>query len=78
MTILVTGTTGNIGRLVVDHLLERTGEPIRALTVDPARAALPDGVEAVRGSVYRPTGWTESSTVSARCTSRRWRRPPPR
>lgn len=56
MTILVTGTTGNIGRLVVDHLLERTGEPIRALTVDPARAALPDGVEAVRGSVYRPTG----------------------
>ncbi|ALL78087.1 hydroxylase [Pseudonocardia sp. EC080610-09] len=54
MTILVTGATGNIGRLVVDHLIARTGEPVRALTVDPVRAALPDGVEAVRGSVRRP------------------------
>lgn len=54
MTILVTGATGNIGRLVVDHLRERTDEPVRALTVDPARAALPDGVEVVRGSVRRP------------------------
>lgn len=56
MTILVTGATGNIGRLVVDHLLERTAEPVRALTVDPERAALPAGVEAVRGSVRRPSG----------------------
>ncbi|ANY07960.1 SDR family oxidoreductase [Pseudonocardia sp. HH130630-07] len=56
MTILVTGATGNIGRMVVDHLLARTGEPVRALTVDPARAALPEGAEAVRGSVHRPAG----------------------
>jgi len=55
MTILVTGATGNIGRLVVDHLLARGAGPVRALTVDPARAALPDGVEIVRGSVRRPS-----------------------
>lgn len=54
MTILVTGATGNIGRLVVDHLLARGAGPVRALTVDPARAALPDGVEIARGSVRRP------------------------
>ncbi|MEQ3554166.1 NAD(P)H-binding protein [Pseudonocardia nematodicida] len=55
MTILVTGATGNIGRMVVDHLVARGAGPVRALTVDPARAALPDGVEAVRGSVRRPS-----------------------
>ncbi|BBG00289.1 MULTISPECIES: NAD(P)H-binding protein [Pseudonocardia] len=55
MTILVTGATGNIGRLVVDHLLARGAGPVRALTVDPVRAALPEGVEVVRGSVRRPS-----------------------
>ena len=49
MTILVTGATGNVGRLVVDELVragtERSVPPIRALTVNPVRAALPDGVE---------------------------------
>lgn len=54
MTILVTGATGNIGRMVVDHLLARGAGPVRALTVNPVRAALPDGVEAVRGSIRRP------------------------
>ncbi|WP_214406773.1 NmrA family NAD(P)-binding protein [Pseudonocardia lacus] len=53
MTILVTGATGNIGRMVVDHLLD-AGAPVRALTVDPARAALPDGVEVARGNLRRP------------------------
>jgi uncharacterized protein YbjT (DUF2867 family) len=54
MTILVTGATGNVGRLVVDELLER-GAEVRALTVDPERAALPEGVEVVVGSLARPS-----------------------
>ncbi|MDT8914868.1 NAD(P)H-binding protein [Amycolatopsis sp. PS_44_ISF1] len=54
MTILVTGATGNVGRLVVDELLGR-GAPVRALTVDPERAALPGGVEVVVGSLARPS-----------------------
>ena len=54
MTILVTGATGSIGRMVVDHLWARGATEVRALTVDPDRAALPDGVEAVSGSVRRP------------------------
>ncbi|WP_328611417.1 NAD(P)H-binding protein [Amycolatopsis sp. NBC_00345] len=54
MTILVTGATGNVGRLVVDELLER-GAAVRALTVDPERAALPEGVEVVVGSLARPS-----------------------
>ncbi|HYN97011.1 MAG TPA: NAD(P)H-binding protein [Pilimelia sp.] len=49
MTILVTGATGNIGRLVVDHLLAAGATRVRALTVDPRRAALPAQVEVVRG-----------------------------
>ena len=52
MRILVTGATGSVGRLVVDELLGG-GADIRALTVDPARAALPPGVEVVKGSFKR-------------------------
>jgi uncharacterized protein YbjT (DUF2867 family) len=54
MRILVTGATGNIGRMVVDHLLAAGGCTVRALTVDPARARLPDGVEVARGYLRRP------------------------
>lgn len=54
MTILVTGATGNIGRKVVDELLARGVENIRALTVNPDKAALPEGVAAVRGYVRKP------------------------
>jgi uncharacterized protein YbjT (DUF2867 family) len=54
MTILVTGATGNVGRLVVDELLERGATDIRALTARPAEAALPDGVEVVVGHLGRP------------------------
>ncbi len=54
MRILVTGATGNIGRMVVGHLVEAGGCTVRALTVDPERAALPDGVEVAVGSVRRP------------------------
>ncbi len=54
MTTLVTGATANIGRYVVDHLLAEGVTDIRALTVSPARAALPDGVEPVVGHIGRP------------------------
>ncbi|SEF32441.1 Uncharacterized conserved protein YbjT, contains NAD(P)-binding and DUF2867 domains [Amycolatopsis pretoriensis] len=53
MTILVTGATGNVGRLVVDELLA-SGAPVRALTVDPSRARLPPEAEVVVGSLARP------------------------
>ncbi len=51
--ILVTGATGNIGRLVVDELLEAGATEIRALTNDPEKAALPPEVEVVRGYLGR-------------------------
>lgn len=54
MKILVTGATGGVGRLVVDELLALGAADLRALTVDPARAGLPDGVEVVRGFLGRP------------------------
>jgi len=53
MTILVTGATGNVGRLLVDELVA-SGAPVRALTNDPVRAALPDGVEVARGYLGKP------------------------
>ncbi|MFJ9821980.1 NAD(P)H-binding protein [Streptomyces sp. NPDC101151] len=46
--ILVTGATGTTGSEVVRQLAAR-GEKVRALTRDPARAAVPPGVEVVRG-----------------------------
>ena len=54
MTILVTGATGSVGRLVVDELLA-LGVPVRALTVDPARAKLPPEAEVVVGSLAKPS-----------------------
>ncbi|OZM70590.1 hydroxylase [Amycolatopsis antarctica] len=53
MTILVTGTTANIGRKVVDHLLAMGAGEVRALTTNPARAALPEGVEVAKGYLRR-------------------------
>ncbi|GLW07270.1 nucleotide-diphosphate-sugar epimerase [Microtetraspora sp. NBRC 13810] len=50
MTILVTGATGTVGRHVVAELL-RAGERVRALTRDPARAGLPEGVEVMAGDL---------------------------
>jgi uncharacterized protein YbjT (DUF2867 family) len=50
MTILVTGATGRIGRQVVEQLVGR-GADVRALTRDPAKAALPAGVEVVQGDL---------------------------
>ena len=54
MTILVTGATGNIGRRIVDHLIELGANDIRALTKNPTKANLPDGVTAVTGYIGHP------------------------
>ncbi|MFI7469018.1 NmrA family NAD(P)-binding protein [Nonomuraea sp. NPDC049646] len=51
--ILVTGATGNVGRHVISSLAE-AGHEVRALVRDPARAVLPEGVEAVRGDLADP------------------------
>jgi uncharacterized protein YbjT (DUF2867 family) len=52
-TVLVTGATGRVGRLVVDELL-RAGAPVRALTRRPKDAALPAGVDVVAGDLTIP------------------------
>ncbi|MFI9100231.1 NmrA family NAD(P)-binding protein [Streptomyces fildesensis] len=51
--ILVTGATGTIGRHIVSSLAG-TGLDVRALARDPDRAALPEGVEVVRGDLTAP------------------------
>ncbi|MEV0386191.1 NAD(P)H-binding protein [Nonomuraea sp. NPDC050643] len=53
MTFLVTGATGTVGRLVVEELLE-AGQRVRALSRNPAKAALPEGVEVVAGDLADP------------------------
>jgi uncharacterized protein YbjT (DUF2867 family) len=54
MKVLVTGATGNIGRLVVDHLLAMGADDVRALTTNPAKADLPSTVDVVVGYVGQP------------------------
>lgn len=53
-TVLVTGATGRVGRLVVDELL-RAGVRVRALAREPDQAALPAGAEVVAGDLTVPT-----------------------
>ncbi|WP_306590833.1 NAD(P)H-binding protein [Geothrix sp. 21YS21S-4] len=48
--ILVTGATGTVGREVVAQLLPK-GAKVKALTRNPELAALPPGVEVVRGDL---------------------------
>ncbi|MEO3751927.1 NmrA family NAD(P)-binding protein [Streptomyces sp. B6B3] len=57
MTTLVTGATGNTGRHVVAELVRR-GEPVRALTRNPAAAAgrFPAEVDIVAGTHAEPDG----------------------
>ncbi|MEO7497428.1 MAG: NmrA/HSCARG family protein [Massilia sp.] len=50
MTILVTGSTGNVGRQVVAQLVKR-GASVRALVRDPAKADFPAGVEVAKGDM---------------------------
>jgi uncharacterized protein YbjT (DUF2867 family) len=50
MTILVTGATGNVGRHVVDQLVQR-GAPVRVLARNPAKADFPAGVGVVQGEL---------------------------
>ncbi|HEX6347497.1 SDR family oxidoreductase [Umezawaea sp.] len=49
-TILVTGATGTVGGHVVGRL-SAAGHRVRALTREPSRAALPAGVDVVRGDL---------------------------
>lgn len=49
-TILITGATGRIGRLLVDDLLRR-GATVRALSRDPSTAALPASVAVSQGDL---------------------------
>src|SRR5262245_50422624 len=51
--ILVIGSTGNVGRQVVDQL-RVTGARFRAMTRNPDAAALPPEVEVVRGDLTVP------------------------
>ena len=53
MTILVTGATGNIGRHVVDQLVQR-GVSVRVLVRDPAKADFPASVSVVKGDLMDP------------------------
>jgi uncharacterized protein YbjT (DUF2867 family) len=54
MTILVTGATGSVGRLLVDELMAAGVQGVRALTNNPAKAALPAEVEVARGYLGKP------------------------
>ncbi|MFI0792795.1 SDR family oxidoreductase [Micromonospora rubida] len=51
--ILVTGATGTVGREVVSILTAR-GEPVRAVSRNPAAADLPAGVEVVAADLTDP------------------------
>lgn len=50
MTILITGATGNVGRQVVQQLVNR-GADVRALVRDPSKANLPAGVHTEQGDL---------------------------
>jgi uncharacterized protein YbjT (DUF2867 family) len=51
--ILVTGSTGNVGRELVSQLAAR-GAPVRAVTRRPGAVSFPEGVEVVYGDFEDP------------------------
>jgi uncharacterized protein YbjT (DUF2867 family) len=51
--VLVTGSTGRVGRVVIDQLLD-AGVPVRALARQPAMAKFPSAVEVVGGDFSIP------------------------
>ena len=53
MTTLVTGASGTVGRSLVSQLV-RAGEPVRAMTRDPAAARFPAAVQVVHGDLADP------------------------
>jgi len=53
MTILVTGATGNVGRKIVQQLIER-GAAVRALVRAPSKSGFPAGVDIVQGDLLDP------------------------
>ncbi|WP_040165311.1 SDR family oxidoreductase [Microbacterium gorillae] len=59
MSILITGATGTVGRHLVSALVD-AGESVRALSRDPASAALPEAVEVVAGDLAAPAGLAPS------------------
>lgn len=59
MTILVTGSTGTIGSLVLQRLAQQ-GTPLRALTRDTSKLKAPAGVEPVKGDMADPASMREA------------------
>lgn len=53
MTTLIAGATGTVGRHLVQQLHD-AGQPVRALTRNPAAAKLPAGVDVVAGDLTDP------------------------
>ena len=51
--VLVIGSTGKIGRAVIEQL-ENSGIPVRAFTRDPDAAQFPASIETVRGDLSDP------------------------
>ena len=50
MTILVTGATGTVGRIVIEQLVKRDAD-VRALVRDPSKASFPASVNVVQGDL---------------------------
>ena len=60
-TLLVTGASGQLGRLTIQHLLERHLGPIIATTRDPAKLA----DLAAKGVDVRPADFDRPETLEA-------------